>query len=57
MTQQQPKKRVSPFGLVMPPQMREYLERQANLYRRPMTQEILMRLEQTIAQEQKGVQQ
>lgn len=57
MTQQQPKKRVSPFGLVMPPQMREYLERQASLYRRPMTQEILMRLEQTIAQEQKGAQQ
>lgn len=57
MTQAQTKRRVSPFALVMPPKVREYLEQQASQFRRPLTQEILMRLEQTIAQEQKGVQQ
>lgn len=41
----------------MPQKVREYLEQRASYYRRPLTQEILMRLEHSIAAEQKGVQQ
>lgn len=57
MTHPDSKRRAAPFALVMPQKVREYLEQRASYYRRPLTQEILMRLEHSIAAEQKGVQQ
>lgn len=57
MTHANQKRRVTPFALVMPQKVREHLERHAALYRRPLTQEILLRLEQSIAVDQKAAQQ